>query len=73
MRLLPQPDGFECFGWILEHSEACDLPCLDGEHERPPRDHFDPVAAPKVGSVRNHDVGARLREAVRFKLDGFKC
>jgi hypothetical protein len=25
-----------------------------------------------VGGVRNHDVGARLRESVRFKFDPFK-
>ena len=70
--LLHQPGRFEGFGLILEHPKASDPPVLDCEHERAPRDHLDPVATPDVGGVRDHDFGARLREAVHLNLDVLK-
>jgi hypothetical protein len=71
-RLLPQPDGFEGFVSLLEHPLASDLPVLDREHERAPRDHFDPLAPPQVGGVRDHDFGPHLREAVHLNFDVLK-
>ena len=67
--LLPQPGGFEGFRLLLEHPKASDLPALDRVHERAPRHHLDPLAAAKVGGVRDDDLRAHLREAVRLDLD----
>src|SRR5215216_6649543 len=67
-RLLRQPGGFEGLGSLMEHPTASDLPVLDCVHDRAPRDHFDPLAPLHVGGVRDHDLGARPREAVRLKL-----
>ena len=65
----PQPDGFEGFVLLLKQPLASDPPVLDREHERASRDHLDPLAPADVGGVRNHDLGANLREAVVLDLD----
>jgi len=70
--LLPQAGTFEGFGSLLEQSKASDLPVLDCEHERASGDHLNPLAPPYVRSVRDHDFGANLREAVHFNLDVLK-
>src|SRR2546423_9335096 len=64
-RLLRKPDRFEGFGSLLEQPKASDLPVFDCEHPRAARAHFDPLAPPKVGGIRDHDFGTRVSEALR--------
>jgi hypothetical protein len=70
--LVPQSGGFEGLGSLLEQPKASGLPVLDREHQRAPRAHLDPVAAPHVGGVRDHDLGTRLRDVVGLDSDVLK-
>jgi hypothetical protein len=55
-RLLRQPGGFECFGSLLEHPKASDLPVLDRVHERTRRRHFSTFSCDIARSVSRDGV-----------------